>query len=267
LFELCLELKKLEIEFNFVLHVLHVAGTRMIGEGTDGLSRGEVHAKDLLDPLEHHVPLGSFALKDSPQLLKWLSCCLEGDPFQVATPNDWCESAQQWGECEANLLPKTWVWDLPAIAAPHALEELAWGRLKRHDILRGVVIVPKRFAPAWFRRFTRTVDFYVSIPAGAVGWPSEMHESLIIAFYFLSLPHRPWDWKKVPFMVGLAWKVSSLFKNGSPAGWDLLREFWRASCWIQSMPQRVVRDLLSQPHFGRFLGVARKGSGDERRND
>ncbi len=35
-----LRLRKAEIQQGFVLHVVHVAGTQMIAQGTDGLSRG-----------------------------------------------------------------------------------------------------------------------------------------------------------------------------------------------------------------------------------
>ncbi len=40
LHELVLHLRKTELEHEFTLHVVHVAGTRMIAQGTDGLSRG-----------------------------------------------------------------------------------------------------------------------------------------------------------------------------------------------------------------------------------
>jgi hypothetical protein len=41
LFELIVMLYKLQIEFDFILHVIWIAGTRMIQQGTEGLSRGE----------------------------------------------------------------------------------------------------------------------------------------------------------------------------------------------------------------------------------
>jgi hypothetical protein len=41
LFELIVTLYKLQMQFDFILHVVWIAGTRMIQQGTDGLSRGE----------------------------------------------------------------------------------------------------------------------------------------------------------------------------------------------------------------------------------
>ena len=43
LFELVLRLRKLQLKSNFKLHVVHVAGTRMVEQGTDGLSRGMIY--------------------------------------------------------------------------------------------------------------------------------------------------------------------------------------------------------------------------------
>jgi hypothetical protein len=40
LHELVLQLRTTELEYDLTLHVVHVAGTRMIAQGTDGLSRG-----------------------------------------------------------------------------------------------------------------------------------------------------------------------------------------------------------------------------------
>eukprot|EP00978_Attheya_sp_CCMP212_P002155 scaffold4461_cov48-Attheya_sp.AAC.1 len=38
LFELVLMLKKLEVKYDIILHVIHVSGKRMMAQGTDGLS-------------------------------------------------------------------------------------------------------------------------------------------------------------------------------------------------------------------------------------
>ena len=46
LFELVLRLKKLEVKYHIILHVMHVSGKRMIAQGTDGLSREEIIHKE-----------------------------------------------------------------------------------------------------------------------------------------------------------------------------------------------------------------------------
>jgi hypothetical protein len=148
LFELVLELKHEMLAGKFVLKVVHVAGTRMIGKGTDALSRGEIHAQDLMnDEYAHSVPLYLTALQRVPELrlrLEWTF----GRDISVATLEQWFEEAAQ--QFDYTQTPMTWVWDLPPAAGIHALEELGMGRNKRGDMLRGVVLIPRLLTPEWF---------------------------------------------------------------------------------------------------------------------
>ena len=74
LFILVLRLRSLQQSGNFKLHVLHVAGTRRIEQGTDGLSRGLPYEgllgenKRFLD----YLPLHLDAFERSPSLRSWL---------------------------------------------------------------------------------------------------------------------------------------------------------------------------------------------------
>ena len=64
LFELVLELKKLQMQYSFILYVVHVSGTRMIEQGTDGVSRGELQAGALTGrPIRDFAPLQLGALQ------------------------------------------------------------------------------------------------------------------------------------------------------------------------------------------------------------
>ena len=134
--EMVLELRLLAIRGNFVLRLLHIAGTRMIELGIDGLSRGELQLGALLEGnLPKTIPLHLDPLERSESLRSFLSQWL--DPgYRVATPNDWFYGAQQAGQCgAAGLEPETWVWTLAPGAALTALEQLGAARLKRHDFL------------------------------------------------------------------------------------------------------------------------------------
>ena len=64
LFELVKRLKTLQMKYGFEIHVIHVAGTRMIMQGTDGLSRSDV-TKTLLNtkPLRFYAPIHLNALE------------------------------------------------------------------------------------------------------------------------------------------------------------------------------------------------------------
>jgi hypothetical protein len=64
LFELVVRLRKLEMDHSILLHVVHVAGKRMIDQGTDGLSRAD-HSTGVVvgRDIHHWVPLNKGALE------------------------------------------------------------------------------------------------------------------------------------------------------------------------------------------------------------
>jgi hypothetical protein len=62
------------------------------------------------------------------------------------------------------------VWSLPPAAALIALEELGSARLKWHDTLRGVVLVPCLLRPELFRRFRRSVEHFFFVPAAGLAF-------------------------------------------------------------------------------------------------
>jgi hypothetical protein len=114
----------------------------MIEVGVDALSRGELHLGDLGAVPLSAAPLHMSPIQRSAGLNTWLKSWTDIS-MTVATPSDWFLDAEQWGaqDCEQPV-SQTWVWDLAPAAAIHALEELGVARLKRHGLLRGVVLVP-----------------------------------------------------------------------------------------------------------------------------
>jgi hypothetical protein len=254
LFELMVDLRLFALKAGFILHVVHVAGTRMIDEGTDGLSRGELHMGGLTDKALQIVPLHLDPIERSADVLPWLRSWFfnPGQPLRVAEPVDWPYNAHQ--------PTHTWVWNLPPAAAIYALEELSMARLKREDKLTAVVLVPFLLSPEWFRRFSRLVDVYFFVRPGAPFWPTNMHEPLLIGFCFPLLRGEPWSWKRASFMVGLGRTLSRLHKTDHDAGGDLLQQFWAARHRAAAMPRGVVRDLLSREHAHPFLSLSGAGS-------
>ena len=91
LFELVLNLKELELTEGLRIHLVHVAGTRMIEQGTDSLSRGSMFegvmkTGDMLS----WVPLHLSALTVQPNLMDWLrSWFITPFTLQPLTPYDW----------------------------------------------------------------------------------------------------------------------------------------------------------------------------------
>jgi hypothetical protein len=60
LFELLLRLHNLEMTGDLVLHVVHVAGTRMQGEGMDGASRGKFTTRVMAGDHRNRYPLAMY---------------------------------------------------------------------------------------------------------------------------------------------------------------------------------------------------------------
>jgi hypothetical protein len=148
IFELGRDVRHETLIGNFTLHVVHVAGMRMIEEGTDALSRGEIHAHDLMNEYAHSVPLDRTALQRVPAILDWVKYVC-GDTISVATSEQWFEEATQ--QFDYLGTPKTWIWDLAPATAIYAIEELGIGRNKRLDVLQGIVLVPRLMRPEWYR--------------------------------------------------------------------------------------------------------------------
>ena len=252
LYSLIVDLNEMALKGQFILHVVHCAGTRMIQQGTDELSRGETHVGNLLNPECNEIPLHRTSLDRSPLLQRWLQSWV-GEDIQIATPSMWHHEAQLGGVYD-DMHHETWIWDLPPAAALYALEELALGRLKRHDQLSGVVLIPRLLKPEWERRLHRVVDLVFTLKAGDhEAWPKEMHESLTIGIYLPLLRYEPWDWKQVPFMVPMGSTLSALYHTHDPEGGNLLRKFWEASQWIATMPPSMVRAMLSTSHWSKLL--------------
>ena len=60
----------LEIECDMRLHFCHVAGTRMIDQGTDGLSRGDLLERVMLGKsMLSFIPLSKGAVETQSELL------------------------------------------------------------------------------------------------------------------------------------------------------------------------------------------------------
>ena len=132
LFELVLELKELEFKNDFILHVIHVSGKRMIEQGTDGLSRGD-HSQGVMlgKPMIDFVPLNLLAFDQSPSLKLWLKRALRGLEFNWLNPRGWFT--------EVNLLGN-FVWAPPPAPGDVVVDVLGKSRLKRPQGMHLVII-------------------------------------------------------------------------------------------------------------------------------
>ena len=90
LHDLVLRLRVLEMEHGLLIHLIHVSGSRMIDQGTDGCSRGflmegVMAGTDMLS----FVDLGKSAIQRHPRLLNWIHDWTGRSDLKPLTPEGW----------------------------------------------------------------------------------------------------------------------------------------------------------------------------------
>jgi hypothetical protein len=116
LFELVVKLYKLQMNYDLVLHVVWIAGTRMIQKGTDNLSRGGGMGPATRGvSLSGIVPLQFSVLEQSPLVLDWIRSWTGVLKLEVLYPEGWYTNGHKQGNF---LCPP------PSAAADAAVEQL-----------------------------------------------------------------------------------------------------------------------------------------------
>lgn len=90
LHELMLRLYLAEMKGKLIIHMIHIAGTRMKECGMDGMSRG-IFLKGMMagGDLLSYLPLAKGALEVSPGLEMWIRSWWEGSPLVKLDPKGW----------------------------------------------------------------------------------------------------------------------------------------------------------------------------------
>ena len=92
LFNLVLRLRKAEMKAGMKLHVTHVAGTRMIAQGMDGVSRGNYLKGVMMGTnMLQFIPFNQSALERSDNSLTWVQSWAPPSGLRVLKPQDWYE--------------------------------------------------------------------------------------------------------------------------------------------------------------------------------
>ena len=253
LFELVLRLRKLEMHHGCKIHVSHVSGTRMIEQGSDGLSRGNL-AEGVMRgrQMKDFVPINKDAFQQSPSLKPWLENWTEQKGnFLDAT--GWFTTGQ---ELQDNLKevnsegvqipstqPGTFIWSPPPVAAGIALEELRRSRHKSTESTH-VVVIPRLFSTEWRKQLHKAADVVLTVPVGHPAWPKEMHEPLTLAILFPYLSHRPWELRRTPKLMELADSLRKVWESDPMSEGPLLRELWGLQRKLSGMQESVASKML-----------------------
>ena len=253
LFELILNLRKLEHDHGFILHVIHVAGSRMIASGIDGLSRGDTTEGILAgENVLSFVPLHLSAAERCPKLLEWIKTWYNVD-HEVLTPEGWFTTGHE-GD-------RSFVWMPAPAAAEVALEQLCLARLKRPSSSH-LFVVPRLLTAYWRKQLGKLSDCMFVIPIGLQWWTTNMFEPVYLALVLPLTRSNPWCLKGSQLVGTLEGELRSLWTSVPERSGAVLRKFLQRTRTLDTLPKGVVRSLL-QPTFKRQLSYS--GSRKRRR--
>lgn len=244
LFDLILRLRSLDMSGDLRLHMIHVAGTRMIAQGTDGLSRGD-YSQGVMGgiPINSFIPLHIDALTQSPTLQAWLASWV-GVPHHFLTPLEWytvghgiqggiLNESHMWEPHTPNL--GTLVWTPPPAAGGHAVDELLTSRHKR-PVLTHVFICPRLFTSLWRKKLHKAADLILELPPGYQScWPAHMHEPLIVGLTLRFISCPPWELRCHSALLAMGREVQRLWVAPGSDVRPLLRQLLQLPGLLEGM--------------------------------
>lgn len=234
LFELVVRLRCLDMSANIRVHLIHIAGTRMIAQGTDAISRGQLMEGLALGPnLSSFVPLHLPAHERSDTLLPWVQSWTPDPQVCPLTPEEWYTRGHGWitGTCNGDNiwmpveLSESWIlWSPAPAAAQAAVNELNLSRHKRSH-LNHIFLCPRLCTHLWRKRLFKVSDLVIEVPAGSRPfWPAEMHEPLLIGLTLRFSSKPPWQLRNSPSVLALGRALHEMWADVSGDERHLLRQ-------------------------------------------
>jgi len=233
--DLALILRRLEMTGRIRIQMIHIPGTRMIAQGTDGLSCGDFTEGVMAGQhMLEHVPVHLTALERQPGVCDWLAQWIPGGRLVVLDPSDWFDQGHGfvsgslghhgvWVPVEST---EDWfLWHPEPVLSDIAMDELCKSHHKRPH-LSHVVIIPCLMTFAWRQKLSKLCDLLFEIPPGARPfWPISEHEPLTIGLTLHFSAVRPWQAKLSAGILELEGQLRSMWSRPCGDEWPLLREF------------------------------------------
>ncbi|KAL7570483.1 hypothetical protein ACA910_004265 [Epithemia clementina (nom. ined.)] len=219
LFDLVLRLRKLEMDGKLFIHVVWIAGTRMIDQGTNGLSTGDLDHGVLagMDMLQF-VPLHRMVEERQPGFVNIILDSMERIfPATHISPQGWFEDAFE---------PGNYVWTPPPAVALEALEQLCESKQVRPSSVH-VFACPALMTNRWQKKLGRVADIIFTVPVNTDVWSDCQHEPVIIALILHLFNCRPWHLKRNrKYVDDFVTSLHQMWPSGSSVVRDHLRKLW-----------------------------------------
>jgi len=241
LFELVLRLRELEMKHGLFVHVIWVSGKRMIAQGTDGLSRGNLMTGVMAgDAMLSHVPMHRSVRDRSPQLVDHL--------LKSILP---LESGEVWTLLDEDSWFTTpfhsdgfFVWTPPPCVADVAVEAAA----EAHHIRpwnTHVFIIPSLMTNRWRRQLSKSSDLLVVLPFDELFWnEGKEFERLTLAIVCPLLRQAPWRVNRSELRGRIVDAVRSMHEQSLARFGDRVCEFWLGSRAMGPLPGSMARSML-----------------------
>jgi hypothetical protein len=237
LFDLIVRLRLLEVAGSIRLWVIHVSGKRMIEQGSDGLSRGNL-LEGVMEgkPMISYVPLARSCLDGFSHILKCWICSWFSTNATFLTPEGWFDEGHGITggapNSEGVWIPTTmssgyFVWSPPPTAGRHAIDQLSISRHKR-PTLSHVFVCPRLFTSLWRKRLYKIADCVFEVPAGARPfWPCSKFEPLIIGLLLPLVSYYPWQLRRSEPILQLERELRQVWHDPNRDERVVLRKFFK----------------------------------------
>jgi hypothetical protein len=226
--EVIVTLCKLQMQFDFILHVVWIAGTRMIQQGTYGLSRGEENGIATCGmSLGGMFPLHLSAVARSAMLEDWIHGWADtGRKLEVLEPRGCFTSAPQRG---------SFGWFPAPAEADSAIDQFCNALHKRASCFH-VFAVPLLMTNRWRKQLLKATDVYFVLKADSMIWNNSQHEPHGI---FISLPlsrHEPWRLRRTKTVVDMESALQELPPDDFLQKGNILHKFLGLTRQLETMP-------------------------------
>lgn len=231
LFDLILQLRSLQMHGGISLNVIHVAGKRMIAQGTDALSRGNTTA-GVMAGMEFvsFVPLHQSAQdRQDPIILRdWIA--------QWAGDCRWL-STEEWFEPRSVSFPC--VWTPPSAAADVALDQLGkWIHMRPADTIH-IAVIPRLMTSRWRKNLGKICDLVFTLPLGTNLWPHTQFEPLIIGISLPLIRYNPWRLRGTALLESVEGTLRSL---------PQISDGWGGECSVPTSHHSAIIGLHARRH-------------------
>lgn len=258
--ELVRRLRMVERTHDCIIHVIHIAGSRMKFAGVDGLSRSDTLEGIMcgIDPWDF-VPLNEDANERSEgRVEEWVRSWWSDD-----TGKPWNRIGDDRTQYESSLLTKLepidWfrlheinsnrLWIPPPAAMATVVELFNEDRIVNPHLTH-VFVVPRLMTHIWRKQLMKDADLTFYVRAGAPFWPCSQHEPLtvliVLPLAFVSEYRGPWCVKETPDSESFSEQLGAVFSKYDKNGRVKFYDMGRPMPSLRSDEYKWTRALLQQ---------------------